>query len=160
MKPVEDKTALAEAFPPPLSVEKKLKVATSNQLARVEKATGLKQKLSLFFYYEAARDGKVLGRALISSSKGKHGLIRFMVVFEPDHTVRYVRVLAHRDMGKGIEKKKFLDQYIGKGSQDKIHLKADIQGMTGATITSRALNKGIRNAVHKISIILQEKEPE
>jgi len=161
MESIEDKTALAGAFPPPLSVEKIWKVATSNQLDRVEKATGLKQKSSLFAYYEATRDGKVEARALISSSQGKHGLIRFMVVLEPDHTVRNVRVLAHREQwGEGIVKKKFLAQYIGKGSQDKIRLNADIQGITGATISSRAMSTGVRNAVRKISIILEEKEPE
>jgi electron transport complex protein RnfG len=43
----------------------------------------------------------------------------------------------------------FLGQFVGKSVKDPIKPKEDIDAITGATITSRAVCKGVKSALKK-----------
>ncbi|MCA9395347.1 MAG: FMN-binding protein [Candidatus Omnitrophica bacterium] len=68
--------------------------------------------------------------------------------------VKEVMILDYYEIrGKPAAKRRFLKQYRGKGVSDPIRLRKDIDGVTGATITSRSLTDGVRKAVHVHALI-------
>lgn len=92
------------------------------------------------------------GKAVAVSSRGYGGPIELMVGIDGKGKVSGVKVLNHREtpgLGANIVGKKFLDQFKGKTLKDPIEPKKDIDAITGATISSRAVCVGVREALKK-----------
>jgi len=106
-------------------------------------------------YYEGRRAGKTIGYCLTVVGNGYSGFLRMMVGIDPEGAISGLRVLEHQETpGLGariIEVKRgeddpwFLRQFRGKAGR-KLALK-DIQAITGATITSRAVTDAVRATV-------------
>ncbi len=87
--------------------------------------------------------------------KGFAGAIHMLVAVSKDGAVLNYAITIHKEtpgLGDGAEKPKFKDQFIGKTAESlevtkNPNDKDKIQAMTGATITSRAVTKGIKEAV-------------
>jgi len=93
----------------------------------------------------AKKDGQVLGFALEDTVIGKWGPIHYLVGLNTDGIIREVIVLDYQEIrGRPIAKKRFLRQYQKKNITDPIKLRSDIDGVTGATISSRSITDGIR----------------
>ena len=58
--------------------------------------------------------------------------------------------------GKPIAKRRFLRQYKGKTTKDPVLLRRDIDGISGATISSRSLTDGIRKILYIFTEIKSE----
>lgn len=90
--------------------------------------------------------GKVLGIWFAGSGKGFGGPVRMaMGVNATDGSLIGVRVLEHQEtpgLGSPIEEMKFLDQLSGKSLSDAFKIGADVSGLTGATVSSRAVFDG------------------
>ena len=69
--------------------------------------------------------------------------------------IRYWRHNETPGLGDNASKPKFSNQFIGKKAEDlevvKVPTDKNIQALTGATITSRAVTKGIREAVEEVT---------
>lgn len=105
-----------------------------------------------------ARTGKEVSAYIIpSESKGYGGTIKMLVAVTLDGRVLDYKILSHNEtpgLGDNAQKPAFRKQFEGKGLE---HLtvvkdpanKEDIQAMTGATISSRAVTKAVRQAVEE-----------
>ena len=92
------------------------------------------------------------GRAISVSPKGYSGPIDMLVGIDPQGKVSGVKILAHREtpgLGANIAKPKFLDQFKGKTMNDPIEPKKDIDAVTGATISSKAVCNGVKEALRR-----------
>ena len=90
------------------------------------------------------------GKAISVSPRGYSGPIEMLVGVDPKGKVSGVKILSQREtpgLGAGIVKPSFLKQFIGKSSKDPIEPKKDIDAITGATISSRAVCEGVRDAL-------------
>jgi len=104
--------------------------------------------------FPAKKEGALVTMAVKTFTKlGFSGLITMMVGFLPDGTIHNIKVLEQREtpgLGTKIESKKFIGQFIGKHpSQNKLKVKKDggeIDGITAATISSRAFCDGVNRA--------------
>ena len=93
-------------------------------------------------------EGKLLGYAVVSEEIGKFRPITFIVGVEPDFSVRGAGVLVYRESyGAEVRKKRFLRQYVGKTQSDPIRINRDIVNISGATMSVRALNFGVRKVL-------------
>ncbi len=130
------------------------RVASYNE-HKVMPASG-KDSLTFFFGF---RDNEKLGVAIISYTyTGYSGLIKIMVGFTPDGTIKNIEVLAQKEtpgLGTKMAEPKFKDQFVGKNLADyKDHniLVAKeggvIDAITAATITSRAFCDAVNRAYH------------
>lgn len=103
----------------------------------------------------------LIGHALEIRSKGYSSEIRILVGIDPLGTIRSVRILSQQEtpgLGTRIEEIRpgesapwFTAQFQGKDAR-KVRLEKDggeIQSITGATISSRAVTDGIRQAVER-----------
>ncbi|MCJ7759233.1 MAG: RnfABCDGE type electron transport complex subunit G [Gillisia sp.] len=96
--------------------------------------------------YPAFKNNEFVGAAIIGSTdKGFSGLIKIMVGFTPDGTIKNIAVLEQKEtpgLGTKMKDEKFLAQYREKNpSNYNLIVKkdgGDVDAITGATISSRA----------------------
>lgn len=97
--------------------------------------------------YEGYEGEKPIGLAVLVAPRGYSGEVRMLVGVDPALQVKGLKILAQKEtpgLGTEILKPKFLGQFIGKGTTDLIEPKKDIDIITGATISTRAVSEGVR----------------
>ena len=105
--------------------------------------------------YTVYADGQVLGYAMEDTVIGKWGPIHYLVGISPQGAVVQTVVLDYQEIrGRPIAKKRFLRQYTGKTVRDPVQLRQDIDGITGATISSRSITDGVRKLLHAFDVIM------
>jgi electron transport complex protein RnfG len=115
-------------------------------------------------FYPAKLDDSLKSYAIKSySDQGYSGRIEVMVGFELDGQIREVQVLSHREtpgLGSKITSPDFLDQFAGQyADQFDLHVTkdgGDIDGISGATISSRAVGEAIQTAYDNFKGIKDE----
>jgi len=104
--------------------------------------------------YPGFQDEKHVGTAIIGSSeKGYSGLVKIMVGFEPNGSIKNIVVLEQKEtpgLGTKMKDDKFLRQFRGKNlaEYDVKPTKdgGDVDALTGATITTRAFGEATQMA--------------
>jgi Na+-translocating ferredoxin:NAD+ oxidoreductase subunit G len=105
-------------------------------------------------YYDATSGGRTVAYIADTSGKGYSSFIQMMVSLDTDLKVKDVNILHHGEtpgLGDQVEDRKlFLDQFKGKSLQQLVLIKGEtkenIQAITGATISSRAVTNGVKDA--------------
>jgi len=74
-----------------------------------------------------------------------------MVAIGADFRVKLAKVLDYpHTRGRQVRSKRFTHQFEGKGPRDPIRLGEDIDAITGATISSRVMTDGVRDAAQLV----------
>ena len=76
-----------------------------------------------------------------------HLVIQDLIIISHNETPSYVKKVLHRD---------FLKQIIGLTYTDEFNLEEDLDGISGATYTSRALAGAAKNAIREIALELAD----
>ena len=104
--------------------------------------------------YTAYMDNEQTGTAVVGSSKkGYGGLVRVMVGFNPDGSIKNITVLEQKEtpgLGTKVKDERFISQFRGKHPAT-FNLKVkkdqgDVDALTGATITTRAFTEATQMA--------------
>jgi electron transport complex protein RnfG len=106
-------------------------------------------------YFEARKDGEVVGYVVQSFGKGYSSYINTFVAVDKDFKVQKINILGHGEtpgLGDEIETDWFKDQFKGKDIEHLKVLKTDtkeyIQAISGATISTRAVSEdAVKNGV-------------
>jgi len=108
-------------------------------------------------YYLATAGGKPVAYISSTAGKGYSSFIAMLVSLDTDLKVRDVKILHHGEtpgLGDQIEEKSFIGQFKGKALSQLILLKTEttenIQAISGATISSRAVTNGVKDAVQTL----------
>ena len=100
-------------------------------------------------FFVGEKDGRIVGYAVMDTVNGKNGPIQYVFSLDKDGKVRNVVLLEHSErMGGPSTIRRFLRQFKGKDVRNKLRLKQDVHAVTGATVSSRSITDGIREAVH------------
>jgi electron transport complex protein RnfG len=106
--------------------------------------------------YVIAKNGEeILGYIVTTVAQGYGGEIKVMAGVDPNGDIINVRILAADDetpgLGAKVKNKDFYNQYIGKSSGVGVVKNSpaenDIIAVTGATISSTAVNTAVNEAV-------------
>lgn len=92
------------------------------------------------------------GKALVVAPRGYGGKIEMLVGVDSSGKVTGVKILNHTEtpgLGANIVRPDFLKQFVGKSAGDPIEPKKDIDAITGATISSKAVCMGVKEALRK-----------
>ncbi len=117
-----------------------------NTLAFKKVAPDSEDKEFTFYYGKTAAD-EIDKSCVVVPQKGKEGMLSIGVCFSKEAKVTWVRVLAHEEeRGKGIEELSFLKQFNGKNVADSFQLGKDVDGISGATWSSKAVAEAIRKS--------------
>lgn len=134
-------------------IEEQIFVAfNQNAYRRISDTDGVEE---YFTAYPIKDENTHAGYAIISNSKnGYSGLIELMVGVDPTGKVMGTTILAHKEtpgLGSKIESPDFLRQYIDQGLDTySFTVKKDggeVDAISGATISTRAVNEAIKKAL-------------
>lgn len=104
--------------------------------------------------------GRMLGYAIVAEEIGKYRPITFLVAAGTDLRVTSVAILVYRESrGAEVRRPRFLRQYRGKDVDDPIRINRDIINITGATLSVRALNTGVRKVLLLLASAVGEPRP-
>ncbi len=100
--------------------------------------------------FEGKKDGKTVGAVIQLASKGYGGPLKLAVAIQ-DGKVTGVVVVEHKEtpgLGSNVkDNPAFVKQFTGKTTSDPLEVKKDVQGITGATKSSRAVATGVKAAL-------------
>ena len=110
-------------------------------------------------WFAAQKGGKTIAYVVPGESKGYGGAIKMLVAVTPDGKVIDYSILVHNEtpgLGDNASKPAFRDQFKGKSSEQLVVVKdkskaENIQAMTGATISSRAVTKAVKGSVDVVA---------
>jgi Na+-translocating ferredoxin:NAD+ oxidoreductase RnfG subunit len=102
---------------------------------------------SFTFYYGKTADGKLEKACTVLPQKGKEGPMTVGACFDPSGIVKSVRILSfEEERGKPVAEKAFLSQFQGKKVADAFFVGKDIDGVSGATWSSKSVSEAVRRA--------------
>lgn len=110
-------------------------------------------------WFEARRGGGAAAYIIPSETKGYGGTIKMLVAVTAEGKVIDYSILEHNEtpgLGDNAQKPKFRNQFKDKTADHLTVVKdpsnqADIQAMTGATISSRAVTLAVKQAVEAVT---------
>ena len=100
--------------------------------------------------YQGLSDGTVAGTAFFLAPQGYGGKIEMLVGIDLKGKISGIKIINQHEtpgLGVNILKKEFLEQFLGKTIKDPLEPKKDIDAITGATISTRAVCHGAKNAL-------------
>lgn len=155
--------AVAYYITHPIAVEKEKELAAKAMQALVPDATSFAAVDGEEHMTAASADGKIIAYIVTVEPKGYGGAIVTQVAVTPDGKVINYKISKSNEtpgLGENAKKAPFITQFSGKTSDQLIVTKDSdtdkIQAMTGATITSVAVTKGVKEAVDRVNAYVGE----
>lgn len=175
-KPVVVLLAICVVIPLALSLTNKITVKriaelekknTNETMSSLISAEEFEEKTfgseNLFNYYVAKSENKEIGYIFVTKTKGYGGEVSVMTAVNIDGTVKSVAILDASNetpgLGQNVTKESFYSQFTGKiegvmvlknGADSE---KNEIDAVTGATISSRAVTKAVNEALENYKIV-------
>jgi Na+-translocating ferredoxin:NAD+ oxidoreductase RnfG subunit len=101
-----------------------------------------------FDFYFAVKDGQKTGVAIIEDEPGKWGPVEFIIALDLQGVVTRVEVLSYQEKrGQPIARHSFLSQFEGKTGKSALTVNKDINGISGATISSNCATFAVKKAI-------------
>lgn len=152
--------ALKKMFPKAGSFDRKIVQLSQEQIRRIEEAARMTfagEHASQVIVHVAREQNNTVGYAFEDTVVGKWGPIHYLVGLDATGAVSQIIILDYQEIrGRPISKPRFLRQYRGKTIQDPLQLHRDIDGITGATISSSSLTEGVRKILYMYEFIKPE----
>ncbi|GMT50149.1 MAG: FMN-binding protein [bacterium] len=150
--------ALKIAFPKAPSVKRKVVWFEDADIPKIEKLARQKLGLKRIVLYIGKKKDKITGYAIIDNVIGKKEYITYMLVISPKGKIKGVEILAFREsQGSEITNRGWRGQFKEKDIQDPIRLRQDITNISGATLSCRAITKGVRKLLAIFEIAIKNK---
>ncbi len=142
------RSVLKAFFPDSNKVTYEVFKPTRAQRAALRRRLGYTLARKSYVFYVAKTGTEIDGYAFIDDEMGQHLPITFAVKLSRDGVVLRQEVMTYREQRGGeIRDKRFRKQFVGKTVDDPISMNDDIDAVSGATISSRAIAVGVRRAV-------------
>ncbi len=102
----------------------------------------------------AKKGDEVLGYCVQTSTNGNDGAIQLMVGVDPDGAVTSVSILSQKETMYVNKHGELIAQYAGMSGSVALSVDGgDVSAISGATITSRAVTKGVNSALAAVNEI-------
>lgn len=145
-------------FTHPIAIEKSKQLEIESMQTLVKDADNFKKIPNKTDSYEAQKGGKTIAYVIPSETKGYGGTIKMLVAVTNDGKVIDYNIQSHNEtpgLGDNATKEPFRKQFKDKTSEDLVVVKdpsntKNIQAMTGATISSKAATKAVKQAVDEV----------
>lgn len=143
----------------PIAAEKKEMAKQKSMRALVSDADNFKAVSGKEQWFMAEKGGEVIAYVVPSESKGYGGSIKMLVAVSPSGEVIDYNIITSNEtpgLGDNASKEPFRSQFKGKKEANlnvtkDVSDKDDIQAMTGATISSKAVTLAVKEAVNEVT---------
>jgi thiamine biosynthesis lipoprotein len=124
------------------------KVLDPELRARLEHASNLHFPEASYAFFISGQAGQPQRYGVVMSEIGKTEPITFMVGMNDQGKVSEVVIMEFREnRGWEVKEKRFLNQFRGKTARNSIRVDEDIINYTGATLSSKAVARGVKRAL-------------
>ena len=152
--------ALKKMFPNVSHFDRRAISFSLEQVRQIEEAARLTfegKHSDQVIVHIARAQGTVVGYAFEDTVIGKWGPIHYLVGLDTNGAVSQIIILDYQEIrGRPIAKPRFLRQYKGKTVRDALQLRKDIDGITGATVSSSSLTEGVRKILYMYELLKPE----
>ena len=126
---------------------------TSTERAAIEQRTGRPLARAAYNVFVAQTGGRVDGYAVVDEETGQHEPIRFAVFFDASGQVTRHEIVEYREAyGGEVRQDRFRRQFVGRGPASSYRLGDEIDSVSGATISARAMCAGVQRAAMLVEI--------
>jgi len=140
--------ALKAVFGKDVEVQRHLYPIAPALREQLQKASGLHFHEASVTVFEARKEGKLSGYAVVMNEVGKSEPITFMVGISTKHKVSDVVLMVFRESRGGeVRDPRFMRQFRGKSASSHLRLNDDILNYAGATLSSGAIARGVKKAL-------------
>ena len=102
--------------------------------------------------YRVSRAGALLGFAQVRNVKGKDQPITYLVAIDSANALKDVDVLVYREpYGGEVAYEPWRKQFRGKTTAAPLQVGKDIKNISGATISSNSVTRGVRQALAELT---------
>lgn len=110
----------------------------------IEKKVGHRFYGHHLFMWKITKGERSIGTAYLDNTKGKMQPISFLVVLDSVSKIINVEIVKYRESHGGqVREKNWLSQFIGKDEESSFKVGKDINSISGATISSHSVSKGV-----------------
>jgi Na+-translocating ferredoxin:NAD+ oxidoreductase RnfG subunit len=139
---------LNNAFPLAETFVRKVIRLSDEQMKKLSRESGQKISSRFVTVYIAKNGDENLGYGFIGYTKGKSSFIKYFVAITPDGKIHSIEIMSYRgEKGSEVRHEIFKKQFAGKSLGSNIKVGADINAISGATISSQAVTNSVRNTV-------------
>ncbi len=106
--------------------------------------------------FEGTQNGKAVGWVVQVGPRGYGGPLVFAVGIDSQQQVKGVSIIDNKEtpgLGQKIEEPGFRKQFQGKSGDDPLEVGKDVDAITGATISSKAVIEGVKQALETTEIV-------
>ncbi|MDP2913572.1 MAG: RnfABCDGE type electron transport complex subunit G [Candidatus Omnitrophota bacterium] len=145
-----------EITKPKIEQQMKMEIEAALKTIIPEADSFTEKKVDDIDYFEATKNAILAGYCIKAVGTGYSGYMRIVVGIDTAGTIKGVKVLEHQEtpglgskineIRRGEKDAWFLRQFIGRQGK-AVAIKKDIDAITGATISSKAVTDAIRDTV-------------
>lgn len=140
--------ALALAFPPPATVERRTAFLEPSEVDRADRlAGGAGVEAGIVTYYVGRTDDGPIGYAYFDAHRVRTLDEVLMVVVSPEGTVSRIEVLRFAEPRDYLPPERWLELFHGRELDERLSTKGEIVNLTGATLTARAVTRAVRRVL-------------
>lgn len=147
--------AMQLAFGEDATVEMKSLFPTDEEVAQIEQLAKVKMESKLFSFYVGKQEGNIIGYAAIESHNVRTKPETLLVVLDSDGNLRKVVTLAFHEPPEYQPPERWYAQLLNH-ELDEMKFGKDIQGITGATLSSRAAINSARKVLAVFQVMLKQ----
>lgn len=143
---LNEKAALERCFPSSSKHEVKKIQLKHNEHAAIQQAVGSLIPSNNFQIFTS--ESQTNTYAIISHEQGKYRPITLMTLIKDSKVVDVMVMIYREKIGSKVRKKRFLKQFLGKDINTPLQVDYDIDGISGATVSSWAVAAGVKKGLH------------
>lgn len=107
--------------------------------------------------YKIENNTTTIGYFYVGKAPSKTDQFDYLVMFDRELNVVKTKVLIYReDYGNEIGSKRWLKQFIGKTSSDKLQYGQNIDAISGATISANSMTFAMSNLLKTVTILKEQ----
>jgi hypothetical protein len=127
-----------------------------NEIAKIEAEAHTKLESGLFTFYVGKSQGKLLGYAAIETETVRTKPETLLIVLSPEGEVRSVTLLAFHEPPEYQPPERWFEQFNKRALAD-LEFSKGIQGISGATLSTRSALTSVRKVLAIYQILLKNK---
>jgi len=142
---------LRDSFPD-AEFNRDTRLLTEPEKSRVAEMSRQDKPRALVSRYVVSRGDKAVAYAYLDKHKVRTLPEVLMIVLDAEGVLQDIHVLAFREPQEYLPRAGWYEQFVGKTVDEEIRMKKNIDGVTGATLTSRATTQCARRVmvIHEV----------
>ncbi|WP_159075853.1 FMN-binding protein [Muricauda brasiliensis] len=98
--------------------------------------------------------GKELGYIYVGVAPSLKKTFDYVVLLNPDLNIKKSKILIYReDHGRQVGSQRWLKQFIGRKSGEKLVYGEDIDGISGATVSAKSMTLAVSNVLESLQVL-------